>query len=150
MSHQGRFDGFTVDQFQARFAGTFDVEDYDAMQQGLDGEVMFVVVAKVKGATITETPAGDVRRVNSLGVKQVAAVRKAELREELAELLGLDLPMQLPFPPVDASSSPAGPSPQPTTRVLAPPTPSAGPSSTGQAVGSKKDALLVEFLETGS
>lgn len=153
MSHQGRFDGLTVDQFHARFAGTFELDDYDAMYQGLDGEVMFVVVAKVKGASITETPVGDVRRTNTLAVKQVAMVRKAEAREELADIYGLELPLTLPgVLEATASSAPAA-SPEATPVLTAVETDEDeddGEARVPVGGAAANDDMLARFLETGS
>lgn len=94
---QSRFDGLAVDEFKARFAGTFDLADRDAMQMGLDGEVMIVVVARLNGASITETSTGDVRRTNKLAVRSVAVVRSQLDREEIADRYGLET-MQQQFP----------------------------------------------------
>lgn len=100
---QDRFDGLTVDVHRGRFTGAFEVDMADATYLPLDAEVMFVVVARVKGATVTETATGDVKRTNSLAVKEVAVVRQGGLRSQLAGTLGLTEPNVFLSPPTPAS-----------------------------------------------
>lgn len=90
---QLRFDGLAIDVRQGRFAGTFDIEFPNLSVSG--GDVMFVVLARAKGASIDETASGDIKRVDKITVKQVALVPSKPRRAELAEEFGLELPPEL-------------------------------------------------------
>lgn len=107
-----RFDGLEVDQHQARFAGTFDIDSTDEHRMSLDAEIMFIAVARVGGATITETQSGDVRRTNKLDVRQVAVVRDKETQDQLYETLSHQL--LLPDPQFDFGPPLETPPPRPS------------------------------------
>lgn len=91
-------DGFTVDEYQGTFTGTFDVSGVDARHLAYDDEVLIVVRARVKPPRLKETRTGEIIRVNVLGVKEAGVVRSDRLKEHLCDVLGLEVPApQLPF-----------------------------------------------------
>lgn len=87
-----RFDGFPVDVAQGKLSGKFDLDASELNRFGLDAEVMLVVIGRVKSASISETPTGDIVRVNTIGVREVGLVRSEQMRRHLAETLGLEVP----------------------------------------------------------
>ena len=80
MSRQQHFDGFSIDAHQARFSGTFDLDQEDLASLELDRVAFFVVAVRVEGANLKALDTGDVRRVDVLKV-QDARVAADELRE---------------------------------------------------------------------
>lgn len=90
--NQGRFDGFAIDSYQGKFAGTFDIDLDDGTRLGLDNEVVIVLVARVKSAAVQETSTGDLKRINSLKPLEMKFVHNTERQRELREECGFMLP----------------------------------------------------------
>lgn len=137
MSRDMKFDGFPVDIFQGKLAGTFDLELSELSHFGLDEEVMLVVVGRVKSAGISETSAGDIKRVNSIKVTEVGLVRSKEMRTQLGDQFGLSTPQPLLS---ESATEPAAPpadeiAPNESSVLESPPP--------GDAVGARFDSVSV-------
>lgn len=83
---QGRFDGLEIDSHQARFTGTFDLDEGDIAGLELDRVAFFVVAVRVEGATLKTTSEADVKRINVLKV-QDARIARDQLRTEAVNWL---------------------------------------------------------------
>jgi hypothetical protein len=64
-----------------------ELDPTDADNMSMDTQFMAVVVCTVGGATITDTPKGDVVRTNKFKLDHFAVVRDATLQNELYEAL---------------------------------------------------------------
>lgn len=87
MASPDRFDGLEVDQHQARFAGTVELDPTDADNMSMDTTFMAVVVCTVSGATVTDNAKGEIVRTNKFKLDQFAVVRDGELMEKLHKAL---------------------------------------------------------------
>lgn len=105
MASPDRFDGLEVDQHQARFAGTVELEPQDADTMSMDTQFMAVVVCTVSGATVTDNAKGEVVRTNKFKLDNFAVVRDQELRdtlyEKLGSLTGVEAPAEMFKPAAD-------------------------------------------------
>lgn len=80
--------GITVDLQRGRFAGAFDLEEYDVDAAGLDEVGIAVVVFRVGAATPKITRKGELEQVSVFNVQEMRIV-DAELGEALVARLGL-------------------------------------------------------------
>lgn len=87
MASPDRFDGLEVDQHQARFSGTVELDPTDADNMSMDTQFMAVVVCTVGGASIADNTKGEIVRTNKFKLDQFAVVRDGELRDKLHEAL---------------------------------------------------------------
>jgi len=94
-------DGITVDQFAATCSGTVDIDLPDARYMRYDDELVIVATVRVKTPRLKESKAGDITRVNVLGLKEVGIVRNEQLKTTLCEKLGLNLDGQMRFDDID-------------------------------------------------
>jgi hypothetical protein len=83
---QGMFDGMDVDSHQARFTGTFDLDEEDTSSVGLDRVAFFVVAVRVEGAVFRTTDDAEVKRINVLKV-QDARLASGDMRDEAVQWL---------------------------------------------------------------
>lgn len=86
MPRQERFDGFDIDDKQARFVGTFDLDDSDVAAIEFDRVVFMVVSARVGGAGIKTTKSGDIKRIDVLSVQEVR-VAEGAMRDKCVDFL---------------------------------------------------------------
>lgn len=93
---QKAINGMAVDHQKGRFAGTFDLEDFEVDSSGLDETVVCVVVARVQGSNPKITKKGELDQVTSYGVTDMRVV-DPELRSALVDRLGLMDTSQLPL-----------------------------------------------------
>lgn len=85
---QSRFDGLEVDQYLARFTGTFELEPHEVEYLSADSTIVAIVVARVDGAQFrVDKKSGEVKRVNTLDVQGFAVVDDPQLRETLFQHL---------------------------------------------------------------
>lgn len=85
---QTAINGMAVDHQKGRFSGTFDLEDFEVDNSGLDETVVCVVVARVQGSNPKITKKGEIDQVTAYGVTDMRIV-DPELRSALVERLGL-------------------------------------------------------------
>lgn len=90
-------DGFTVDVYAATFSGTVDIDLPDARYMRYDDELVIVATVRVKMPRLRESKAGNITRVNVLGIKEVGLVRSEQMKATLCERLGLNLDGQMRF-----------------------------------------------------
>lgn len=83
------FDGYAVDTYMGRFAGSFDVDFADGETYLRYGnKVMMVVVGTVGPATMGEDSLGDMKRTNRVNVE---AVKFVAVEDQANVLAGLDV-----------------------------------------------------------
>lgn len=92
MTTSETIDGLPIDGWEARFSGSVDLDNTDALAASFGDEVLLVVSARVKQTTIRETATGDVRRVQIYKPGEVRAVLNSEMQAQLRDELGLDYP----------------------------------------------------------
>lgn len=86
MGYQEIIDGLHVDKNQARFTGTFDLDERDLEALAMDRVAFLVVAVRIEEMKAKVTPDADVKRVNVLRV-QDARVARGDLREDAVEWL---------------------------------------------------------------
>lgn len=115
-----RFDGFSVDTYQGRFAGTFDVELQDGETYLRYGNnVVMVVIGTVGPATMKEDNLGDMKRVNTLNVEAARFVSVVE-QSDLLTAVGIPHQLGLPLTPQDPPQVPQGGVDEKTGEILTP------------------------------
>lgn len=62
------FDGNAVTQYEAKFAGTFDLPEDVGSDMRFNDVVMFLVTANVGSSSVTATKTGDLKRSNRLDI----------------------------------------------------------------------------------
>lgn len=95
------FDQMTVDFFEGRISGGFDIPAGDARYAILDEEALIVVRARVAGATVGLTANGDVKRVNSFKPQEAVIIRSSQLRKELCDALNMEHVQTSAIAPID-------------------------------------------------
>lgn len=141
-----RFDGLPVDTYQARFSGTFECD----LKTPMEGEAMLIVIVRTTSASIKPTASGDIKRVDSLQVRQAAFVRNPSLRDELADRFGFERPMDIPLPIFEVEEADVVYEPafettatQASSPLVPPPGPNTGPGPVGSVA---RDPYLASFV----
>lgn len=83
-----QFDGETVEEYTARFSGTFDIEPVDGETIHRDDEIMVVVIARTKELGVKDTRSGNTRLQFVFSPNEVRLVSKPELQRTLLHQLG--------------------------------------------------------------
>jgi hypothetical protein len=94
MASPDRFDGLEVDQHQARFSGTVELDPTDADRMSIDTQFMAVVVCTVGGATVADNAKGELIRTNKFKLDHFAVVRDGQMQEALYKALPLVGPVE--------------------------------------------------------
>lgn len=94
MASPDRFDGLEVDQHQARFSGTVELDPTDADRMSIDTQFMAVVVCTVGGATVADNAKGELIRTNKFKLDHFAVVRDGQMQEALYKALPLTGPVE--------------------------------------------------------
>lgn len=84
--YQEIIDGLPVDKNQARFTGTFDLDQADLEALAMDRVAFLVVAVRIEQMNAKITPEADVKRLNVLRV-QDARVARDELRADAVQWL---------------------------------------------------------------
>lgn len=100
MASPDRFDGLEVDQHQARFSGTVELDPTDADRMSIDTQFMAVVVCTIGGATVADNAKGELIRTNKFKLDGFAVVRDGDMQEALYKALPA-LVGGTPEPPTD-------------------------------------------------
>lgn len=100
MASPDRFDGLEVDQHQARFSGTVELDPTDADRMSIDTQFMAVVVCTVGGATVADNAKGELIRTNKFKLDGFAVVRDGDMQEALYKALPALVGAE-PEPPTD-------------------------------------------------
>lgn len=83
-----RFDNMGIDIFEGRFSGTFDDQP-----SSIDDEHYILVRVRNKGASVSETKSGDLKRVNIYAISEAVRVDTDEaIRLSAAKNMQLALP----------------------------------------------------------
>lgn len=162
-----RFDGLVVDSYEGRFSGGFDVDEVDGRRLQWGDDVIVVLTARVKQATIRETAKGDVRRTHVLAPREVRFA-SGDLAEQILDQFDLENAGAGIFaqpaaarPPDIENLTPVSPEPPATSQVLDELDDSSVDSAEvprGTPVGDKggprsaveRDPMLAKFIEQAS
>lgn len=79
-----RFDGLEVQQHQARFSGTIELDD----SLDIDAEVTAVIALRVVGGAVNVNSKGDLVRTNKLKVDRFSILQPGQLLDEAVKVLG--------------------------------------------------------------
>lgn len=70
----GFFDNQAVVQYDAKFAGTFDVLEEVGTKMKIDDVVVFLVTAVIGQSQVTTTKSGDLKRTNRMDVIDIKSI----------------------------------------------------------------------------
>lgn len=89
--NQDRFDGLSVDEFNGKFSGTFEMDEDKGKEIVIDDVVSFFVVTTADKADIAITKSGDLKRTNTFKIGVVQPLDR-ELASEIFKKLNIEVP----------------------------------------------------------
>lgn len=83
------FDDMTVELWDGKFQGNFDLDDVNGKQISMDDEITFIVSTHVKAVAHAETREGLIKRTNTFKVLSAVPItpqKNNEIREQLSKM----------------------------------------------------------------
>lgn len=87
LTGQEKLDGFSIESYEGKYSGSFDIEEEVGRQLGYGDEIMTVTISRLKAPSFKDDANGDLKRVHTLQPVEVTIILDRSLRNAIYETL---------------------------------------------------------------